>query len=173
VAGDFELRAVLRSQYHAALSMLEQTIDQCPDSLWNDPADSPRFWRLVFHTLFYTHLYLEDREENFRRWEKQGPGIEGDETEMRSSELTAFTKPEIKEYLGICRTRVDESLASVDFEGESGFHWLPFQKLELQFYNIRHIQQHAGQLSERLRLRAGIDPGWTGRTRFDTPLAST
>ena len=41
-----------------------------------------------------------------------------------------------------------------------GFYWLPFNKLELQFYNIRHIQQHTGELYERLGTRENIELDW-------------
>jgi hypothetical protein len=42
----------------------------------------------------------------------------------------------------------------------SGFFWLPFSKLELQLYNIRHIQHHTGQLIERLREQKDISVEW-------------
>jgi hypothetical protein len=35
-------------------------------------------------------------------------------------------------------------------------------KLELQFYTIRHLQQHTGELCERLGTEAGIEIGWVG-----------
>ena len=35
-------------------------------------------------------------------------------------------------------------------------------KLELQIYNLRHLQQHTGELMERLGSRAGIDVDWVG-----------
>jgi len=34
----------------------------------------------------------------------------------------------------------------------SGFDWLPFDKLELQFYNIRHIMQHTGESASSRQL---------------------
>ena len=45
---------------------------------------------------------------------------------------------------------------------ESGFSWLPMSKLELHFYNIRHLQHHIGQLDDRLRVKADIGIGWIG-----------
>ena len=52
------------------------------------------------------------------------------------------------------------SYTSVDLEAGSGFDWVPFDKLELQFYNIRHLQHHTGQLCERLRTKQDIGIGW-------------
>ncbi len=39
---------------------------------------------------------------------------------------------------------------------------MPFSKLELQFYTIRHIQQHTGEMMERLGTRAGAEIDWVG-----------
>jgi hypothetical protein len=43
------------------------------------------------------------------------------------------------------------------YEAPSRFAWIPLNKLELQFYNIRHIQHHTGELFERLGARANVD----------------
>ena len=53
------------------------------------------------------------------------------------------------EYLDLCRQQVDMRTRQLDLDASSGFQWLPFGKLELQFYTIRHLQQHAGELMER------------------------
>lgn len=50
----------------------------------------------------------------------------------------------------------------LNLEAASGFEWLPFNKLELQIYSIRHIQQHAGELMERLGTRADAEIAWVG-----------
>jgi hypothetical protein len=50
----------------------------------------------------------------------------------------------------------------MDLEAQSGFYWLPFGKLELQFYNIRHIQQHTGELCERVGAIGDIEVEWVG-----------
>jgi hypothetical protein len=48
-----------------------------------------------------------------------------------------------------------------NMDKESGFSWLPFDKLELQFYNIRHLQHHVGELSDSLG-RVGVEIDWVG-----------
>jgi hypothetical protein len=50
----------------------------------------------------------------------------------------------------------------LDLDAESGFHWLRFDKLQLQFYNIRHIQHHTGELCERLGGTGEIEVAWVG-----------
>ena len=71
-----------------------------------------------------------------------------------------YTKGEVLEYHELCRAEVEAKVPSLDLEAPSGFYWLPFNKLELQFYNIRHIQHHTGQLADRLRNAANVGVGW-------------
>jgi hypothetical protein len=66
---------VVISQYLAALEMLKEAIDQCPESIWNDPSDRTQFWHIAYHALFYTHLYLQDSEEDFTPWSKHRQGV--------------------------------------------------------------------------------------------------
>ena len=148
---------IIKSQYLAALEMLRSAVIQCPDGLWNDPASKNRFWHVVYHALFYTHLYLQPSGQAFVPWSKNRSG---------SNELDQagepYSKNEILEYFEICREQVATQTQSLDLDAPSGFDWLPMNKLELQFYTIRHIQQHAGELSERLGAAVGIGVGWVG-----------
>ena len=73
-----------------------------------------------------------------------------------------YSKDEILEYLSFCRSEIELKIESTDLKSESGFYWLPFNKLELQFYNIRHIQHHTGQLFDRLSAQPGIELTWVG-----------
>ena len=57
------------------------------------------------------------------------------------------------------RRRID----TLDLSGESRFPWLPFGPAERLAYNLRHLQHHAGQLSERIRQDTGEGVGWVGR----------
>ncbi|MDB4878468.1 MAG: hypothetical protein JWM41_4914 [Gemmatimonadetes bacterium] len=37
----------------------------CPDALWGDRAQTPQFWYVVYHTLFYLDLYASDSPNGF------------------------------------------------------------------------------------------------------------
>ncbi len=73
-----------------------------------------------------------------------------------------YTKGDMLEYLAVCQKQVEEQVTDLNLESESGFDWIPLNKLELQFYNIRHLQQHIGELCERLGTQK-IDVDWVGR----------
>jgi hypothetical protein len=71
-----------------------------------------------------------------------------------------YARAELLEYAEFCHGEIDRQTASLNLEAPSGFYWLPFNKLELQFYNIRHLAHHTGQLSERLRTHANTGLPW-------------
>lgn len=160
-------KEIIKSQYLAALEMLAQAIIQCPEPLWADPEDKNQFWNIAYHALFYAHMYLQITEDEFQPWEKHVDGLHyfDPQIEQYSDEGEndlPFSKEDLLTYLDFCRQVVRERVPTTDLEAESGFDWIPFDKLQLQFYNIRHIQHHTGELYDRLGSRAGIEVRWVG-----------
>src|SRR5215831_21365839 len=68
------MRPVLKSQYHASLAMLRDTIERCPDALWTSGDYLNPFWRIAYHALYYTHFYLQPNADSFRPWEHHQTG---------------------------------------------------------------------------------------------------
>jgi hypothetical protein len=161
---DLDTLHTIARQYRASLAMLGQAIELCPEPLWLSTEYPNKFWHIAHHTLFYTHLYLQPSEADFRSWAKYrkdsqylgsrpcAPGT--------PAVQTPYTKAEILEYHELCRADVEARVPALDLAAPSGFSWLPFNKLEVQFYNIRHVQHHTGQLADRLRAAAGIGLSW-------------
>jgi len=161
-----DLYETLMKQYLAPLEMLKQSIDKCPESLWYSEDYTNRFWHIAYHVLFYTHFYLHPSEADFVPWASHRPNINflgplpppHDQPKIDPP----YSKKEVLEYHKVCRSEVGARVKSLDFEAPSGFDWVPLNKLELQFYNIRHLQHHTGQLAARLRDVAGIGVSWVG-----------
>ena len=132
-----KVKPILQSQYLAALAMLKQAVVKCPPDAWDDPKHKDKFWFVAYHTLYYAHRYLKAQEQGFRRWEKRRhdkPGL-------------PFSRDEILEKLLMVERDVMEQIPRMNLGAESDSL---ANKLELQIYNIRHIQQHTGELYERL-----------------------
>jgi len=158
---------IIQSQYHASLEMLAKAIMKCPESLWADPEDKNKFWHIAYHAIFYTHLYLQAAEDEFTPWQKHKnnyqymgsiPWSPNDKPEIGDP----YQKEDVLEYLDFCRGQIDEKVPELNFTDDSGFSWLPIDKMELQFYNIRHLQHHTGELCERLGTQVNIDVNWIG-----------
>ena len=63
------------------------------------------------------------------------------------------------EYVDIFRAEVDARTPTLDLAVASGFEWLPFDKLELQLYSLRHLTMHLGEVADRPGSQ-GIDVDW-------------
>lgn len=165
-----DVRAALKPQYHAALKTLRLAIEACPDDRWNDPGDGyAAFWRVAYHTLFYTHFYLQDDHESFAPWsraqeEAQYLSLRDSDDGTPPKPCEPYARDEILEYWRLCDGIVDDRVDAMNLDAaECGFPWYPMSKLEHQLVNLRHIQHHAAALSSRLRREAGLGIDWVGR----------
>jgi hypothetical protein len=168
------LRSALKSQYHASLGMLREAIELCPDDEWESGEHVNAFWQVAYHTLFFTHLYLQPNDAAFRPWrghqgDVQHPdGIPGRADPASELPLIPepYTRAQVLDYWRICAEMVDDAVDEIDIlSPESGFSWYPISKLEHQLVNLRHVQHHAAQLADRLRSAAGIGVRWVGARR--------
>jgi hypothetical protein len=71
-----------------------------------------------------------------------------------------YSQAEILEYLEVCSREIGERVRSLEVDSPSGFSWLPFSRMELHLYNIRHVQHHTGQLIDRLRITDDVGVAW-------------
>jgi hypothetical protein len=163
------IQSALKSQYHAALKTLRFTIEKCPDSFWDDPADGAApFWRVVYHALFYTNFYLQQDQNSFTAWSKhrEDANFLGDIPADRPhppKPCSPYTRAELLEYWRICDEAIDRGVDTLDLSApQCGFPWYNMPTLEHQILNIRHTQHHAAALATRLRRGAGISIDWVG-----------
>lgn len=165
------LRPILKSQYHAALAMLRQSIEHCSDDLWYSDEPTNAFWQIAYHAIYFTHLYLGRSAATFRPWERhqsevQHPdGIAGSSDPASALPLipSPYSNGDVLAYWQVCDEMVDAAVDALDLQShDSGFSWYPISKLEHQIVNIRHIQHHAAQLADRLRASADVGIQWVG-----------
>ena len=159
-------RTSLWNQVGAAIDTLGDTIHFCPDhlwtvSLWEDPEDERygQFWFIAYHTLFWFDLFLFGTKEGFK---PPVPFIRGQLPEQ------PYTKDQIIEYLGICRQKSQSILNELTEEQAQQrcvFEWMEPSYLELQLYSIRHVQEHAAQLSLVLGQNGVTGMDWVARAR--------
>jgi hypothetical protein len=165
-------RAALKGQYHAALGMLRQAIDACPESLWGE-GEVP-FWRVVYHTLYFTHLYLQPDEARFAPWKHHRPDHQDLPWPPGSGPRidNPYTKAEMLTCWDFSDAAVDAAVDGLDLDApSSGFSWhSTIPKFEHQIHNTRHIQHHAALLSGRLRTAKAGEVRWLrSRDRCDQP----
>jgi hypothetical protein len=161
-----EFKSDLASQYKSTLAMLRQAVEKCPAEMWDDPQDKNRFWRVAYHALFYTLFYAHQSLDDF---DKAGPwsGHRNEYHQFPREEDPAeqdvpYTKEEILACWKFTADKVAEIIPALNLDARSGFYWYDMSKLAHQIVNLRHTQQHTGELMERLGQRAGINVDWIG-----------
>lgn len=158
-------RTALWQQFGAAIDMLENALVACPTSLWKErlwhnsedhplspefPLEFAQFWYIAYHTLFWLDLYLSgSREGDFApptpfSWTELDPPV---------SPERSYTKEELLAYLAATRRKCHAQLSALTDEQARQtveYPWAQGQAvsfLELQIYTMRHVQEHAAQLS--------------------------
>lgn len=160
------IRQALKSQYHAAMDMLKQSIERCPDNLWDSKDDPVPFWRVAYHTLYFTHLYLNQTLADFTPWEHHKDDYHDLPWPPDSAPAIddPYSKSQLLDYWEICDEFVETAVDRLDLDApDSGFPWhTGFPKLDHQLQNIRHIQHHTALLAGRLRTTMGTagDVAW-------------
>jgi hypothetical protein len=145
---DTSLKTSIWEQFGAAIDMLDDTLNLCPDhlwtaALWKDPEDARygQYWFIAYHTVFWLDLYLTGDYEGFR---PPAPFIRGKLPEK------PYTKEQVLTYLKDCRRKcqaIIEGLTDETANQLCKFNWIEASFLEMLLYTMRHVQEHAAQLS--------------------------
>lgn len=162
---DIPWSTALWQQFGAAIEMLENALAACPASLWRerlwrDPPDHPQppfgeFWYIAYHTLYWLDLYLSSIAES--------PSAVAPPAPFPAPALDAedepperpYTKDDLFAYLAYTKQKCHRTIASLTGERARSpyeFPWeqgqgRPISSLELLLYTMRHVQEHAAQLS--------------------------
>lgn len=165
-------KTIIWQQFGAAIDMLNNAIRACPDDLWraqlwDAPAEQleySQFWYLTYHTLFWLDLYTTGAEEGF------APPDPFTLIEMEEDGLPEqpFTKEELQEYLAYGRRKCQATLDALTDEAAQRrcrFGWGEVSFVELQIYSMRHVQEHAAQLSLFLGQQGVAAPDWVATAR--------
>lgn len=174
-------------QFGAAIDMLDDALAACPDPLWTErlwpnPPGQPvppwlppafaDFWHVAYHAIFWLDLYLTGaREEDFA---PPAPFI-WTEADPAASPERHYTREELRAYLAATRRTCRDAMAALTDERAREiveYSWSAGQDvsyLELQLYNLRHVQEHAAQLSLFLGQHAvEATPDWVPRPKDES-----
>lgn len=159
---DSTLTTALVSQYQAALAMFRNAVGALPAARWDDPADRNATWRIAYHALFFTQLYLSGSEEAFDPWIAEDPATFDEPFELPAG-TPARPVEQMLAYADAIEAMLPSLVPVIAYDGPSGFSWISISRFEHHIYNIRHLQHHTGQIAERARASGGDGLEWTGR----------
>ncbi len=173
-------RDMLWRQFGAAIDMLDNAVMACPDAIWrqpvwHDPSVPPQrteFWYVAYHALFWLDLYLFGSEEGFAPPAPYALVEQDDAGGPLPSQV--YSREEVRAYLSTVRQKCRDALETLTDERARqpvSFGWNEDSEVvsyaELQLYSMRHIQEHAAQLSLLLG-RHGVSADlidWVARAR--------
>lgn len=155
-------------QFGAAIDMLDNNLTTCPDELWHaqlwlNPGEPPgftEFWYLAYHTLFWLDLYLSGAVDGFV------PPAPFTLDELDPAGLLPerpYTKAELRSYLAHCRQKCQLVIAELTAERarqRCTFSWGEVSFADLLLDKMRHVQEHAAQLSLFLGQQRGVAARW-------------
>jgi hypothetical protein len=156
--------ALIGQQFGAALEMLENAVNACPEDQWDRHS---KFWYLAYHTTFWTDYYLSDTpmENDYR------PPQPFTLSEFQDGELPPkiYTKAEVLAFLDHGRKRLQRQLTdnTADDLLQKRFtsEYKSFSLFELLLYSMRHVQHHTAQLNLLIRQGGNTPPDWVSRAK--------
>jgi hypothetical protein len=158
------LKDSILSQFGAAIDMLENAIQLCPQQVWQD---EKAFSHQAFHTLFFLDYYLSPDPAGFTPPVNFGYSEFGEEPPK-----DVFSRADILDYLGFCKIKLEQLLANLTLETAES-RWInasrtmDYSIVEILLYNLRHVQHHVGQLNLLLRQHIDHAPHWVFRYGID------
>ena len=159
---DTTIKESLWTQFGASIDMLEHAIELCPAEEWNT---STKFWYNTYHCLFFTDYYLSMQPKDFA----PPPPFSFSEFDDELPERV-YSKDELLGYLAHCRNKCRTLIAGLTTAHLSE-RWINssgsmnYAVLEIQLYNMRHVQHHAAQLNLLLRQAINDAPDWVFRSK--------
>jgi uncharacterized damage-inducible protein DinB len=169
------LCTALWQQFGAAIDMLENALLACPDTLWQGhlwiDSEGPEygaFWDITYHTLCWLDLYLTGCSV-----EEFTPPAPFKKRSDDAFPEQPYTKDELHGYLLRLRKKCQITIAELSDEKAHQpftFPWpggMSVSYFELLLYTMRHVQEHAAQLSLFLGQHGIPDEAldWVGRAK--------
>ncbi|HEY6411532.1 MAG TPA: DinB family protein, partial [Ktedonobacteraceae bacterium] len=149
--------------------------------LWSDHSDHPQpsesaaFWYITYHTLFWLDLYLTGSLEGFA---PPTPFTLDELEPARVLPEQPYSRDELHAYLVHLRKKCQTTMLSLSDEKahqQVAFPWARGKQVsyvELLLYSMRHVQEHAAQLSLFLGQHGIPDEAldWVARAKGEASL---
>ena len=137
----------ISEQYGAAIKMLEISITQCRDELWQDTTGDKIISHIIYHVLYWIDYYLsrnKDEAQIFKSFK---------ENKHQKNEKFVYTKQELLDYSNFVREKADnwfKEMTMDELTTDSVFDFHGSTLLSSLIYDLRHIMLHVGALHVRL-----------------------
>jgi tetratricopeptide (TPR) repeat protein len=149
MSSENQLTKAIAEQYGAALKMLENTIKECDEGLWQDSKTDTVISQVVYHTLYYVDYYLSKNKaekESFKgKYGRDGGSFHEPDK--------IFTKGQLTNYLQEIMEKADKRFNNITIQelvNKPVFEGQGSSLLSSLLYDLRHIMLHVGALHVRV-----------------------
>lgn len=170
---DAEWKEMTWYQYGAAIDMLADAINVCPEALWREPLwvedshliGSSQFWYVAYHCIFWTDYYLSESAETF---EPPAPFTLSEFDPAGALPDRVYSRDELETYLAYvrakCRTYI-ETLDDPKAVQQMRRNWIDMSVAELLIYSMRHVMEHQANLTTFLGQHSVHGTKWHSRPK--------
>ena len=161
-------KSLIRDQFDAALTMLEDAIADASDPTWDGPVGNLTYCQIAHHVLFFTDLYLGQSPIGFDSQEfhlQHADYFRDYEEHQDRPQSYRYDRATTRKYLTHCREKLHQALQEESQDSLTAACKFPrreFTRAELYVYNLRHLQHHLAQLSLLARNRDQVSVRWRG-----------
>ncbi|MGC4233510.1 MAG: hypothetical protein QM594_11075, partial [Niabella sp.] len=134
---------------------------------WNTEEYNNPNWQVAYHSIWSAQYYLGANTESDIPFKNAITGAEslGGTQDWENADegvvVEGFhTKDELLSFIDEVERHLQQRIAVLPLEENSGFEWYPYSRLELHINSIRHIQHHIAQIIERLKAKGITGFSW-------------
>ena len=162
---DNRIVEVLKLQYGKVLNLMQKTVEQFDADLWLDGGYGDPAWRIAYHGLYYTNLYLAPTAADLVPWpgeKEQIQALKGGRDSPREPAAAegSYSREDILQFISHIRVLLEGYLDGFRPEQDCWPHWYDENRMEFHLNNLRHLQHHIGALVERHDGKSNLNVGW-------------
>lgn len=164
MTADTQIMQAISEQYGAALKMLENTIVECDEELWQDSKTDTIISQVIYHTLYFVDFYLSKNEVERDSFD----GKYGDDVDTFHEPNRLFTKEQLTTYLHEVKDKVEKRFKELTIQELNGpplFEKQGSSKLSNLLNDLRHVMLHVGALHVRLNAVGKRPLQWISRVQ--------
>ena len=151
----------INGQYGAAIAMLEQNIEKCPNEVWDDRTSGPSFWHVAYHVMWFLDWYLSDSKIARESFNSKFDNEHSEQ--LNKTPKITLTRVQLLEYLSEIKEKAKkrfENITEDHLREPSIFEGHGSSVLSSLLYNLRHLMLHIGALNLRLHSKGVKLENW-------------
>lgn len=162
MSSDIKIMQAISEQYGAALKMLENTIVECDEKLWQDYKTETVISQVIYHVLYFEDYYLSKNKAEKDSFN----GKYGDDGESFHEPNKKFTKSQLTLYIHEIKEKSDlrfKELTIQELNEKPLFESQGSSILSNILNDIRHIMLHVGALHVRINTMGKMPLRWISK----------